>query len=108
MLVLSQIGRDHDLVVKPADEGGAPVLWDKEKHIAEASNQLSDRKFYEPNSPDENYNLINGINSFLEASYKLGAINDITKDFLRPTYPTQTRLFYLLPKIHKKGYLVEQ
>jgi hypothetical protein len=37
-----------DVVIKPADKGGAVVVWRKDLYLAEANRQLADASFYHP------------------------------------------------------------
>ena len=56
--VLKQLDKDHELVIKPADKGGALVLWGKESHTYEAFRQLLDTKFYVLCAMDDMHSLI--------------------------------------------------
>jgi hypothetical protein len=38
---------DNDLIVKPADKGGAIVIWPKDAYLAEAYRQLNDSNHYQ-------------------------------------------------------------
>ena len=40
------------MVIKPADKGGAVVVWARPLYIQEAQKQLSDQRFYENLSAD--------------------------------------------------------
>ena len=41
-----------DIIIKPADKGGAVVVWSRPLYDAEAHRQLSDGRFYERLSHD--------------------------------------------------------
>ena len=45
--------RQHDLIVKPADKGGAIVIWPKDSYLAEAYRQLNNPDHYQklPHDP---------------------------------------------------------
>ena len=43
---LANLAKDSSIVIKPADKGGAVVVWDRDKYINEGLRQLSDPKFY--------------------------------------------------------------
>ena len=42
---LLQLIKRKDIVIKPADKGGAVVVWSTPLHIAEAKSQRSDSRF---------------------------------------------------------------
>ena len=75
---------------------GASMLF-----LKEVERQLSDKVFYEPCEADEITNITSELASFLESSCKLAAIDETTREFLKPPSPVRTPIFYLLPKIHK-------
>ena len=88
-----------DIVIKPADKGGATVVWRKDLYIAEASRQLSDGTFYRK----ENTDLTEKNNKLVKQVIK-NEINQgnlpVSAEFLAQETPRCSR-FYLLPKIHK-------
>ncbi|XP_033107926.1 uncharacterized protein LOC117109651, partial [Anneissia japonica] len=43
---LSNLRNNSDLIIKPADKGGATVVWRKDLYICEGNRQLSDRNTY--------------------------------------------------------------
>ena len=99
--VLKEITSNTHWVVKPADKGGALVIWGREAYLEEAERQLGDKIFYEVCDIDYTSLLARELFVFLESSCKLGVIDEITKDLLKPPQPICTPIFYLLPKIHK-------
>ena len=44
---LRELRRRSDIVVKPADKGGAVVVWSRDLYNQEANRQLSDNRFYD-------------------------------------------------------------
>ena len=44
---LRDLRQRTDVVIKPADKGGAVVVWSRPLYIQEAQKQLSDQRFYE-------------------------------------------------------------
>jgi len=44
---LLHLTKRDDIVIKPADKGGAVVVWSRPLYDAEAHRQLSDGRFYE-------------------------------------------------------------
>ena len=98
---LKSLKSRQDIVIKPADKGGAVVVWDRAAYIGEASRQLNDSSFYEP-IPDsslvrDNKSISNTIKSAIEKdSLPPTAQNLIVRKVKQPS-------FYLLPKIHKQN-----
>ena len=74
---------NKDIIIKPADKGGAIVILNKTDYIQEGLRQLNDRHFYIP----------------LENDLTL----KITMENIEYLMPKccRTQIFYLLPKIHK-------
>ena len=44
---LQDLKRRNDIIIKPADKGGAVVVWKRDLYIQEANRQLSDNRFYQ-------------------------------------------------------------
>ena len=55
--ILKQLDKDHESVMKPADKGGALVLWGKESYTYEAFWQLIDTRFCVPCEMDYMHSL---------------------------------------------------
>ena len=102
--ILTQMDKEPGWIIKSADKGCAVVLWGRDSYIKEADRQLSDIQFCEPADSADNDLLLRELISFIEASFKRGAIDETTKNFLMPALPTRTPLFY--PKSKRKEYLV--
>jgi hypothetical protein len=95
---------NSNIVIKSADKGGAIVVMDREAYVTEAYRQLSNPKYYKklpaPIFPDN----IAKLNSVLQRISNKGLINEKQLAFLSADIEnTRPRLFYLLPKIHKKA-----
>ena len=43
---LKELSNNRNIVIKPADKGGAIVIWDRQDYVREGLRQLSDRTFY--------------------------------------------------------------
>ena len=96
---ISSIKNRDDLVIKPADKGGAVVAWRKDLYVIEANRQLSDSTFYRKDSSDltesNNKIILKTLNDEInKGSLPDGALNLIIKN-------PRCGKFYLLPKIHK-------
>ena len=96
---LKSLQNRADIVIKPADKGGAVCVWDKTMYIKEAEKQLSDTRFYRKLDQD----ITNSIQKELVREIK----SMITKKELPPSAEKlivkspRCSQFYLLPKIHK-------
>ena len=93
-------------VIKPADKGGAIVIWSTTDYEKEALSQLNDNKYYEhiPANPTTVIsNQTTKIIQYVKDLYKFGDIDYKTLQHLLPSSPSRTPIFYLLPKIHKPG-----
>ena len=99
-----QLKKNEDIVIKPADKGGAIVIMNKEDYIKEGERQLSNKEHYKRvEDPKE---LIKGFIKEVEYSLKTflskGFISEELFKILYRANPRTSNL-YLLPKIHKKN-----
>ncbi|CAJ0936573.1 unnamed protein product [Ranitomeya imitator] len=100
-LQASQILReDKNIIIKPADKGGAIVVMDRTDYIKEAYRQLGDNTVYIKLSKDPTNDIRDDISSILKTYLDLGVIDSKTRDFLIKANPV-TPVLYLLPKVHK-------
>lgn len=97
---LNRLRNNKDIIIKPADKGGATVIQNTSDYITEAMRQLSNEEYYkrvENDLTSEHEQLINQcINNMIDNG-------DLEKDIgqlLRST-DSRTPIFYMLPKIHK-------
>ena len=49
---IKELSNNHSIVIKPADKGGAVVLWDRQDYVKEGVRQLSNRAFYTETEDD--------------------------------------------------------
>ena len=98
---LFSLRQRNDVVVKPADKGGAVVVWARDLYIQEAERQLSDSAFYQKLDRDLTMDHNNKVAEVVHDA--------ISKRELPPSATNlivdhpRTSKFYLLPKIHKPG-----
>lgn len=99
---LKNLRSEKNILIKPADKGGATVIMNTENYILEAERQLNNGKYYRKlNEPifTENISKIKAILSkMLSEKY----IDKQEFKFLSGPEDATSRTFYLLPKIHKK------
>ena len=91
-----------DIIIKPADKGGSIVIMNTTHYIQEAQRQLLNPEHYKllTSDPTTNYNKY--IHHLTDQAWRLGIINDTTKENLQTKNP-RISTFYMLPKIHKPG-----
>ncbi|CAN7947414.1 unnamed protein product, partial [Ixodes hexagonus] len=99
---LEDLQQRDDIVIKPADKGGAIVIMDTTMYKTEALRQLNDTNFYTalPSNPTASYATT--ITRVLKRLRKDEKIDEHLLNFITPTDCKPGR-FYLLPKIHKSG-----
>ena len=90
-----------NVVIKPADKGGAIVIQNREDYVLERKCQLSDPRFYKKVDQDLTTTHNSQVKSQLELMRMRGEITRQVKDYLIVEKPRTSQL-YLLPKIHKK------
>ncbi|CAJ0943660.1 unnamed protein product [Ranitomeya imitator] len=91
---------DKDIIIKPADKGGAIVIMDYSFYRSEILSQLSNREVYLPLDNNPTSIVKEKIAFVLENALASHIIDRKTKDFLTKEYPI-IPVFYVLPKIHK-------
>ena len=93
---------NKDIVIKPADKGGAIVIWDRQDYIHEATRQLSIPQNYEvlQSDPTKRYEKV--ISTLIRQWRDAGDLTLIVSKHLLAFQP-KLATFYMLPKIHKTG-----
>ncbi|CAJ0931129.1 unnamed protein product, partial [Ranitomeya imitator] len=100
-MALQSLMSDKDIVIKPADKGGATVVMDRSMYREEILAQLNNRTVYLPLSHNPSSTIESKIRGLLEEALHLGIIDKKTQEFLTKTNP-MIPVFYTLPKIHKR------
>jgi hypothetical protein len=98
---LKNLSKLSEIVIKPADKGGATVLMDKQNYITEAYRQLNDPKYYRKLTEPTYKSNIPLIAKILEDLRDRGHISNKQLKYLAGPTECRARTFYLLPKIHK-------
>ena len=100
-MAISSLEKRQDIIIEPADKGGAVVVWRKDLYISEAERQLSDTTAY-----TEFYHDPTEVNQ-IEICH---TVKTLIKNFLLPStackliHPCpKTSNFYMMPKIHKEN-----
>ena len=98
---LLSLSRHSDIIIKPADKGGAVVVWSRPLYIAEANHQLADGRFYQHINQDPIKENQRTVKSTISVMINANDLPPTAKNLIVPT--PKTSRFYLLPKIHKAG-----
>ncbi len=89
-----------DIVIKKADKGSNIIIMRRDDYVAEGLRQLSDTKYYLPQSENLTLKHNEEIGNFLKLMRRRGEISEKTFQYLWRE-DLKTPEFYLLPKIHK-------
>lgn len=101
LYALHALKNDPRIIIKPADKGGAVVIMDRILYASEAKRQLYNTKYYKRIERPLASSTILLIDSILTDMFALNFISAKQFAYLHPSLPSQTRAFYLLPKVHK-------
>src|SRR5206468_1753022 len=99
---LNKLKDMKDMVIKPADKGSATVLMNRLDYIREAERQLNNNKYYIKRTEPLCHNNVKKIHSALLDMLNKGFISKDQLNYLSGPSDYRPRIFYLLPKIHKK------
>ena len=97
---ITTLAQDNEIVIKPADKGGAVVIQNISDYIAEAKSQLYDRKYYHKIDHDLTEKHTSQVNQYLIGLQQKGEISHRVLE-RATTEKWKTPQFYMLPKIHK-------
>jgi hypothetical protein len=99
---LRRLKDDQNIIIKPADKGGATVILNKDDYVSEANRQLTRpdhyRKLPKDFTPKINKHIIKTIKDEIN---KGNIQSDLLEDLINRQ--PRTPIFYLLPKIHKQN-----
>ena len=101
-LSLEKLKNNNEIVIKPADKGGAIVIMNKEDYLNEGYRQLNDPVFYREIQRNPTNKYTTEIHRFLQNLRQKKLLPDAHITFITPRN-CRTPLFYLLLKIHKKN-----
>jgi len=98
---MHSLRNNPNLIIKPADKGGATVLLNKSVYLLEAERQLNNTKFYKRLDGPIHQENTKKLNDILMAMYHEGYLTDKNLKYLWANDNAKNRTFYLLPKVHK-------
>ena len=99
-LALDRLSNNRDIIIKPADKGGATVILNTTDYLQEAKRQLDNDTYYKRVEEDYTSEHEQTINHCIEDLVKNGEIQHDVAKLLKPAQ-SRTPIFYMLPKIHK-------
>ena len=97
---LHKLANNDNIIIRPADKGGATVIMNTCDYISEAKRQLSDSFFYQPLEENLTKTYNREINNFLYTLHNNGEIGPKCYEYLHRNH-TKAGRFYTLPKVHK-------
>ena len=98
---LEHLATNNNITIKPADKGGSTVIMDKEDYVAKIHQLLDDTTYYQKLTYDPTRDIGKQVDSYIDHLLSRGHVSKQLANFLRPTHPPRTPVFYGLPKIHK-------
>lgn len=98
---LQDLKQDDSIVIKPADKGGATVIWSKADYEKEALRQLNNHQHYIRTTTPLTYQHHRFITQRLTELTHMGHLPP-NSDKIMINPDCRISPFYLLPKIHKK------
>ncbi len=93
---INNLRKNDQIIVKPADKGGAVVIWPREAYIAEANKQLNDKRNYKLVKTDPFPQLIIKLNTNVQGFFADKLIDYTTFKFLCIDKPIRKPSLYLL------------
>ena len=97
---IKQLANNPNIVIKPADKGGAVVIQDRSAYIKEGMRQLTDLNFYKEVDTDLSDKHHGEIIQILDEMFAQGHIDRSCYLYLSDNR-IRTAQFYMLPEIHK-------
>uniref|UniRef100_H3ADA7 Uncharacterized protein n=1 Tax=Latimeria chalumnae TaxID=7897 RepID=H3ADA7_LATCH len=97
---LMDLRQNDEIIIKPADKGGAIVIWGRMDYIAEAKRQLGDGSTYKVDNVDRTEQYCEDIHVFVCNAWAQGTISQETCEHQIPKEVPHGR-FYILSKTHK-------
>jgi len=110
---LRSLEAKQDIIIRPADKGGAVVVMGLKNYDCGIFKLLNDEKHYQPLPRNPTSSTKTMIDDFIDSSHKKAWITDKERAFLLSDHPRcpvffllsdhpRCPVFYGLPKIHKR------
>ncbi|XP_078538494.1 uncharacterized protein LOC144823662 [Lissotriton helveticus] len=97
---LQSLANNDQVVIKPADKGGAIVVQDMSSYKSEILHQLNDGVSYQLLRADPSKAIALEILEITKAGLELGFLSELEFNFLNQKHPRLDTI-YTIPKIHK-------
>ena len=97
---LDRLSNNREIVIKPADKGGATVILNAIDYVEEAKRQLDNEIYYKKIESDLTSEHEQLINQCIDTYKNNGELEEEIAKLLKPV-KSRTPIFYMLPKIHK-------
>ena len=98
---LKELKQNKNIIIKPADKGGATVVMDVEVYVKEVERQLNNSKYYTEITESLAPQNVREIKKILDKIYSKKLISAAQLKYLSGPSDYSERQFYILPKIHK-------
>ena len=99
---ISDLKKDDDIIILPADKGKITVVLDSESYESKVNDLLSDEKTYSKLKKDPTNSYKNKLLKVLKELKEKGAIDQSLYEKLRPS-ACVVPCIYGLPKVHKQA-----
>ena len=96
---IKRLQERKDIVIKPADKGGAIVVWRRDLYLQEALRQISNTDFYYPIENDPTPHQQDIITATVAELISQKSLPNSATNLIQDN--PRCSMFYLLPKIHK-------
>jgi len=98
---IAELKNQRNVIIKPADKGGAVVCMDPTLYRAEGLRQLTNAKYYATIEQSLAIDTVPRINYILYSMFSARYLSFKQYSYLKCSIPLTPRAFYLLPKVHK-------
>jgi hypothetical protein len=92
---IKNLRNSEQVIVKPADKGGAIVIWPRESYIAEANKQLNDKRNYKLIETDPFPQLVTKLNKIVKTFFTDQLIDYTAYKFLSIDKPIRKPSLYM-------------
>jgi len=101
-IALTELKRNKNIIIKPADKGSVVVVMDTEQYLWEGYKQLRNDTYYSKLKKPIYSDTLTQIVPIFQKLYEKKFINAKQRNYLIGDSEPRPRQFYLLPKIHKE------
>ena len=109
MASLKYLQNNKNLIIKPADKGGAIVIWPRDDYLREASKQLENNAHYQHITHNPFPNLITTIQKFIQDMVfsHLDSLTTPLTNFSYPLHPHELPHYICYQKYTKLTFQVD-